>query len=114
MATKQFTVNTYKMALGYQNSATWNGKKIKIQGYITCYDKDHRFIMYFLHDSSPVPDPTYIPANKVGAIFLPFKDMPMYVDMVRNEKPVYTYLNSTHPEWNSIKTSNEPVGEEES
>ena len=30
MATKQFTVNTYKMALGYQNSATWNGKRPQI------------------------------------------------------------------------------------
>ncbi|WP_452225313.1 hypothetical protein [Lacinutrix chionoecetis] len=114
MATKQFTVKNYKMALGYKSSATWNGKNIQIQGYVTCYGSDHRFIIYFLHEDSPVPNPTYIPNNKVGAIFLPFKDMQMYVDMVRNEKPVYAYLNSNTPEWNSIKTSNEPVGEEES
>ncbi|WP_055444587.1 hypothetical protein [Lacinutrix himadriensis] len=114
MATKQFTVNYYRAALGYQNAATWGNISIKIQGYITCYGSDHRFIMYFLHETSQVPQPTYIPANKVGAIFLPFKDMPIYLDMVRNEKPIYAYLNSSKPEWNSIKTASEPVGEEES
>ena len=55
----------------------------------------------------------YVVANKVGAIFLPFEDMDQYVDMVRNEKPIYAYLNSDHPQWNSLKTSKEPVGEEE-
>ncbi|WP_452221879.1 hypothetical protein [Lacinutrix salivirga] len=114
MAIKQFSVNNYKMALGYKSSATWGGTQIQIQGYITCYGDGHRFIIYFLHEDSPKPQPTFIPANKVGAIFIPFKDMQMYVDMVRNEKPVYAYLNSSKPEWNSIKTSNEPVGEEES
>jgi hypothetical protein len=39
--------------------------------------------------------------------------MQHYVDLVRNEKPVYAYLNSDKPQWNSISTSNEPVGEEE-
>ncbi|WP_397363550.1 hypothetical protein [Olleya sp. R77988] len=113
MATKQFTVNYYKVSAGFKGSATWGNVNIKIQGYVTCYGSDHRFIIYFLHEDSPVPAPTYIPANKVGAIFLPFKDMPMYLDIVRNEKPIYAYLNSTKPEWNSIKTSKEPVGEEE-
>jgi len=114
MATKQFTVTHYRVSAGYKGSATWDGKKIKIQGYVTCYGGDHRFIMYFLHEDSIVPNPTYHVPNKVGAIFLPFKDMPIYLDIVRNEKPIYAYLNSTKPEWNSIKTSNEPVGEEES
>lgn len=114
MATKSFKVNYYRACVGFQNAATWSGVTIKIQGYITCYGTDnYRFIAYFLHEDSAVPPPVYIPANKVGAIFLPFKDMPVYMDMVRNEKPIYAYLNTAKPEWNSIKTSNEPVGEEE-
>ncbi len=36
-----------------------------------------------------------------------------YVDMLRNERPVYAYLNSDKPQWNSLKTSKEPVGEQE-
>ncbi len=113
MAIKNFQISNYKMALGHAMGATWSGKKIKIRGYLTCYGDDHRFIAYFLTDDSPVPDPVYIVRNRVGAIFLPFDQMPPFVDMVRNEKPVYAYLNSDRPESNSIKTSLEPVGEEE-
>ena len=115
MATKTFHVNYYRAKVGYKGSATWSDVRIQIQGYITCYgDDSYRFIMYFLHEDSPVPPPVYIEANKVGAIFLPFRDMPMYMDLIRNEKPIYAYMNTAHPEWNGIKTSNEPVGEEES
>jgi len=114
MATKSFSVTRYKMALGHAMSATWNGKKIKARGYVTCYGDGHRFIAYFLTDDSPVPDPVYVVANKVGAIFLPFKEMASFVDLLRKEKPVYAYMNSDRPEWNNLRTSLEPVGEEES
>ncbi len=113
MAIQNFPINYYKTSVGFKGSATLSGIHIQIQGYITCYGKDHRFIMYFLHPDSPVPAPIYNPKTKAGAIFLPFKEMPVYLDIVRNEKPIYAYLNSDKPEWNSIKTANEPVGEEE-
>lgn len=62
--------------------------------------------MYFLHKDSQVPPPFYNTTNKVGAIFIPFEDMSIYLDIIRNEKPIYAYLNSNKPEWNSIRTSN--------
>jgi hypothetical protein len=113
LVVKQFTVDKYIMSLGYANNAVWGGVNIKIRGYIACYGDDHRFIAYFLTDDSPVPAPVYVVANKVGAIFLPFKEMPPFVDLVRNEKPLYAYLNSDKPEWNHLKTGKEPVGEGE-
>ena len=113
MAIKRFIVQNYKVKLGDCLTATWGGKKIKARGIVACYGHDHRFIAYFLRDDSPVPNPVYIVANKVGAIFLPFKDMSPFVDLVRNEKPIYAYLNSNKPEWNNISTRKEPVGEEE-
>ncbi|HNR18703.1 MAG TPA: hypothetical protein PKN75_07240 [Bacteroidia bacterium] len=115
MAIKSFEVKSYVINNGFKNSATWGGVSIKIQGYLVCYSDDgYRFIIYGLHPSSPIAAPTYIPANKVGAIFIPFKELFNYIDLARNEKPVYAYLNSDNPDWNSIKTSTEPVGEEES
>lgn len=114
MAIKQFVVDRYRVSIGQRNTATWNGVQIGIRGYVTCYGDDHRFIAYFLTDDSPVPEPTYIPANKVGAIFLSREEMSLFVDVVRNEKPLYAYLNSDRPHWNSIRTAYEPVGEEES
>lgn len=113
MTTKQFEVDKYRMLIGYRNSATWGGVQIGIRGYVACYGGDHRFIAYFLTDDSPVPDPMYVPQNRVGAIFLSKEEMPGFVDMVRNEKPLFAYLNSDKPEWNSLRTSYEPVGEEE-
>lgn len=113
MVTKTFRILKYKLALGHAMSATWGGQRIKARGYVTCFGKDHRLIAYFLTDDSPIPPPMYVVANKVGALFLPFKEIEPFVDLVRNEKPVYAYLNSLKPEWISIKTSKEPVGEEE-
>jgi hypothetical protein len=113
MVIKRFLVSRYQLKLGHAMSATWSGTRIKARGVVACHGTDHRFIAYFLTDDSPVPDPVYVVANKVGAIFLPFKEIEPFVDLLRNEKPIYAYLNSDHPEWNSISTSMEPVGEEE-
>ena len=113
MARETFLVKRYKVKVGYSLTATWSGTVIKAQGVLACYGADLRFIMYFLRDDSPVPDPIYHVQNKVGAIFLPFSHMAHYVDLVRNEKPIYAYLNSDKPAWNNISTSKEPVGEEE-
>jgi len=113
MATKRFMVERYEIKLGHALSATWSGTPIKARGVVACYGGDHRFIAYFLTDDSKVPGPVYIVANKVGAIFLPFAEMGPFVDILRNEKPVYAYMNSTRPEWNQLYTGKEPVGEAE-
>lgn len=113
MAIKSFLVESYQVGLGHGMSATWSGTQIKARGYVACSGGDHRLIAYFLTDDSPVPNPVYVVANKVGAIFLPFKEIAPFVDLVRNEKPIYAYLNSDRPEWNSLKTGPEPVGDEE-
>lgn len=114
MAIKTFAVTTYEIGMGFKNTATWGGVNILIQGHLVCNSADgYRFIVYGLHPSSPVPPPVYIEANKVGAIFIPFNDLHNYIDVVRNEKPINVYLNSATPGWNSLRTSAEPVGEQE-
>ncbi|MES2556614.1 MAG: hypothetical protein V4604_10710 [Bacteroidota bacterium] len=114
MAIKTFAVTTYEIGMGFKNTATWGGVNILIQGHLVCNSADgYRFIVYGLHPSSPVPPPVYIEANKVGAIFIPFNDLRNYIDTVRNEKPINAYLNSDNPGWNSLRTSAEPVGEQE-
>jgi hypothetical protein len=115
MATKTFEVTNYALNAGYRNTAIWGGVTIQIQGYAACYGADgSRFIVYGLHPSSPVPaSPAYNVAGNVGAIFVPFSDLHNYVDLLRNEKPLYANLNSDNPNWMSLRTSQEPVGEEE-
>lgn len=115
MASKTFEVASYVLNMGFKNGATWGGVAIQIQGYVACTGKDRsRFIVYGLHPSSPVPPaPVYNVAGNVGAIFVPFAEISKYVDIVRNEKPVYANLNSDNPNWMGLSTSPEPIGEGE-
>ena len=113
MAVKQFMVEEYQVRLGDALNATFGSITIRARGIVTCFGGDHRFIVYFLTDDSPVPNPLYLEAKKAGAIFLPFREMGPFVDLLRNEEPIYAYLNSNTPAWNSIRTAEEPVGEEE-
>jgi hypothetical protein len=114
MAIKSFEVINYTLQAGFKNTASSPVGTILIQGLLVCNGADGtRFAIYGLHPLSPVPAPVYNEATKWGNIFIPFKELREYVDIVRNEKPVYAYLNSANPDWNSISTSTEPVGEGE-
>ena len=113
MAVKQFLVEEYQVRLGHALNATFGSTTIRARGIVACFGRAHQFIAYFLTDDSPVPNPFYAEAERVGAIFLPFREMGPFVDLLRNEAPIYAYLNSDKPAWNSIRTAEKPVGEEE-
>jgi hypothetical protein len=36
------------------------------------------------------------------------------IDLLRNERPIYAHLRGDKPDWTSITTTKEPVGEGES
>ena len=110
MTIKKFEVKSYEIKLG--EALEIGGKKFP--AVIVCNGADgHRCILYFYHDGNPQNPPHYNPPYKVGTIQLRFKNIMPYIDMLRNERPVYAYLNSEKPWWNNISTSREPVGEEE-
>ena len=114
MPSKSFEVKTYDYNVGFKNSASW-GVSITIQGYVVGRGAaGERLIVYGLHPSSAVPPNSVCNwAGNVGAIFVPFNLLPQYLDILRNEKPVYASLNSDKPEWMAFSTSNEPIGEGE-
>lgn len=114
MATHSFAVSSYTIKLGDKLTASFGGTTIKAKGVISCIGPDNqRVVAYFLDDDSPVPAPTTTIGGAWGPIFLPKEMMPMWVDLLRNEKPIYGYINTAHPEWTNVSTSAEPVGEEE-
>lgn len=115
MSVKRFAVTSYVLNMGYRNTVTWGLRDLEIQGYVACYGADgSRFIVYGLHPDSPVPfTAVYDEASDVGAIFVPFTSLANYVDIVRNEKPVFATLNSDNPNSMSLSTGEEPVGEGE-
>ncbi|ALU41981.1 hypothetical protein [Pseudoalteromonas rubra] len=109
MATKTFEVTSYQIKIGFELSGGGS------RAVLACLGEDgHRFNVYFSSPGSEMSPPHYSPHSKFGAINVSISEMQHYVDLVRNEKPIYAYLNSDKPLWNNISTSKEPVGEEES
>jgi hypothetical protein len=87
--------------------------EISAGGIVTCIgDKKELVEFYFLNDNSPVPAP-WIKGKQVK-LFLHISRLPDFVDLLRNEKPVYGVVNVKNPGWSYIRTSTEPVGGEES
>lgn len=112
MVIKSFEVKNYQVKVGYEMSGGGGGPKSR--AYVVCYgDNGHRFVIYFAAPGSTMAPPRYSPNSKFGSINVSIDEMPHYVDLLRNEKPVFAYLNSDKPQWNGISTSREPVGEEE-
>ena len=48
--------------------------------------------------------------NRMGAIFMSISDIHAFVDILRNEKPIFGHLRGDNPQWTSVTTTNEPVG----
>jgi hypothetical protein len=113
MATVTFEVMTYEVGIAREMNGAVGGLNVKFPAYILCKGVDYHAVVYALDDTSPVPANTFLPAYKRGTIFVPRWQFEWFLDLVRNEKPVYCYLNSDTPKSNSLYTGAEPVGEQE-
>jgi hypothetical protein len=118
VARKVFEVTNYYLGLQQKIPVSFDGIEFELQGSIFCVGAPSpprpRLFVFGLHPSSPVtPEPDYVVPNDIGAIFVPFNDLHNYVDIVRNEKPVFAILDSDNPNSMGLVTSVEPVGEEE-
>ena len=89
------------------------GVSIKFPACILCWGDEYHVVVYVLDDTSPVPANTFLPEHKRGTIFAPRWQYEWFIDLLRHEKPIYGYLNSDTPRWNSLRTTTEPIGEGE-
>jgi len=109
-----FKITNYRIKLGYRQSATFGVTTLKAVGIISCMGNDNqRVVIYFLHEESLIPNPTVTNDGKWGNIFLPREMMPVWMDLLRNERPLYGHIDSDVPKLTNISTSHERVGEEE-
>lgn len=83
---------------------------VRCSGAGTSDQQEYRLDVYFLAPDSPVPAPQVDIANRRGAIFMEIGDIHAFVDILRNEKPIFGHLRGDHPQWTSVTTTNEPVG----
>lgn len=111
-----FEIREYMVIFRQLERRDFDGVEAKIRGIVRCTgvstrdEGDYRLDVYFLAPDSDVPDPIVDLENNMGALFLPANDLAMFVDVMRNEKPIYGHLRGDRPEWTSITTTNEPVG----
>ncbi len=78
-----------------------------------CGGDEYAMDVMFLAPDSPFPTPLFDVANKKGYMFMPIADIAAFVDTLRNEKPIFGHLRGDKPEWMSVTTTQEPVGEGE-
>jgi len=108
-----FEVKEYMVILRQLEQMDFEGQEIRLRGIIRCLGDDHTLDVYFLDESSPVPGPMADIDKKKGFMFMPYRDIRILVDLLRNERPIYAHLRAARPEWTSITTTKEPVGEGE-
>ena len=111
-----FEIKNYMVIWRQLEERDFGDLTARIRGLVRCTglgtdDKeDYRLDVYFLAPDSAVPDPQVDIVNRRGAIFMMISDIHAFVDILRNERPIFGHLRGDYPQWTSVTTTNEPVG----
>ncbi len=111
-----FEIKKYMVIWRQLEERDFAGVTARIRGLVRCSGigkadaEDYRLDVYFLAPGSPLPAPQVDIANRRGAIFMAISDIHAFVDILRNEKPIFGHLREDYPQWTSVTTTNEPVG----
>jgi hypothetical protein len=112
MSAIRFQIEKYQVTLGADLLSIQTNMDAKIVGIIGCFGSGYQLMINFV-DYGKIPEAHYDESKKTGVIFIPVTMIDTYVDLLRNEKPLFGYCNSEHPEWSNISTEQEEVGENE-
>jgi len=110
---KVFEIKEYMVIWRQLEEQDFRGQAIRVRALIRCTGGDYAMDIYFLDSDSTFPNPYYDIEQKKGYMFLNIRDLSAFVDILRNERPIYGHLRGDRPEWMSITTGKEPVGEGE-
>ncbi len=111
-----FEIKNYMVIWRQLEEREFAGVLARIRGLVRCNgvgtkdQDDYRLDVYFLAPESDMPDPQVDINKRRGAIFMPISDIYAFVDILRNEKPIFGHLRGDYPQWTSVTTTNEPVG----
>jgi hypothetical protein len=112
MAKHNFLVDRYQITLG-DHPATFGGVEVRPRGVVACFGEFLRLIFYFVPDGDDVPNALWSEDARLAVVFVPFSAMPAFVDLLRNESPIYGNIDTDLPGSSYISSLHEPVGEEE-
>ncbi|MGJ3241030.1 MAG: hypothetical protein ACFE0Q_20135 [Anaerolineae bacterium] len=111
-----FELKEYMVIFRQSEERQFDDVTVHISGLVRCTgkgvqdDQKYQLDVFFLTPNSDYPLPQVDLENKTGAIFLPMRDMQVFVDVLRNEKPIYGHLRADNPNLTSVTTTNEPIG----
>jgi hypothetical protein len=112
MQSVRFEVKHYQITLGVDLPSIESGINVKVCAIIGCYGNDHKLMINFVAENEGQPKTVYDADKKTAAIFLPVSRLVGYVDLLRNEKPLFVHLNE-RVEWITLGPGHEPIGEGE-
>lgn len=111
-----FEIKNYMVIWRQLEERDFAGVCARIRGLVRCSgigmddQASYRLDVYFLSPDSDVPAPQVEIGDRRGAIFMSIGDIHAFVDILRNEKPIFGHLRGDYPQWTSVTTGNEPVG----
>jgi len=108
-----FEIKQYMVIWRQLESRDFDGTEVLIRGMVRCTGDEYSMDVIFVDPASNVPQPIFDVEKNKGFMFLPIADMMAFIDILRNEKPIFGHLRRDRPEWTSVTTSQEPVGEGE-
>ncbi len=120
MDTVMFEIKQYMVIWRQVEVRDFGGVAVQIRGIVRCSGSEPKSgenysidVIFFAPDSPYPAQPIFEVENKKGYLFMPISDIAAFVDIMRNEAPIYGHLRTDRPDWMSITTSQEPVGEGE-
>jgi hypothetical protein len=114
-----FEIKSYMVIWRQLENRDIHGTTVKIRAIVRCTGvepksgENYALDVMFLAPDSPFPDAIFEADNKKGYMFLPISDLAAFVDILRNESPIYGHLRGDRPDWTSVTTTQEAVGEGE-
>ncbi len=108
-----FEIKTYTVIWRQAEKRTFGDAEVTVRGLVRCAGDEFKLDVFFVAPESPMPDPGFDVEKKSGHMFMPISDIAAFIDVLRNEKPIFGHLRGDRPEWTSVTTTPEPVGEGE-
>ena len=110
----QFEIGGYTIKLGRRLATRAGDQTVTASGLISFLGEDFMSMsVYFVDDGSPMPDPVLSQDGNVATLFLRSQLMPLWIDVLRNEKPIFGVIDTRQPSASHITTKIEQIGEEE-
>ena len=113
MAAIAFEISSYALRGARRMSGSLQGQQLVWRSHIDVYGGDYNMTLYFVDDIDSAPDNVYYAPGKRGIMILPVTQYNWYVDMLRNESPVFAKIYTHAPNAISLYTGLEPTGEGE-